>query len=203
MKRRLGSLSLRVVLGAALASTAACSGGDDAPGATPAPAGPTSSSGAATGTPTGAPSAPSTPEVEPASGPDLSQTRLTVRAPQGWELTREGDPFTGQATDGLSSIIVTEIEDFGDGTLSLREQARIALESSAYLQTPSIVDPVEIDGRQWFHISGPMDKVRTIDSFGMSEDGTSYTVSITITRSDSEAERQAVVDAVLASISVA
>lgn len=205
MKSRLGSLTVCAVLTLA----AGCSGGD--PGAGPGASGSEGTSEAtsegtapASEEPTSEPSAePSAPAVEPASGPDLSQRTFTVRAPQGWELTREGDPFTAQATDGLSAISVTEIEDFGDGVLSIDQQAQIALESGPYLQDPKILDPVEIDGREWYHLSGPTDRVRHLDAFGTSEDGTSYSVDISLNRElVTPAQREDVVASVLASISI-
>ncbi len=201
MKHRLGLVTVCAVL---VLASAACSGEDPAPGATGAETGSSAGGGASTA-PSAAPSAeePPTPEVEPASGPDLTQTNLRVRAPQGWELKQEGDPFSGQATDGLSSIFVTEIEDFGDGLLDISEQARIAVQSGPYLQKPKILDPVEIDGREWYHIAGPTDRVRHIDAFGTSEDGVSYSVDISLQRElISAAEREAIVASVLASIEI-
>lgn len=202
MKRSLGSLSVCAVL----VLTPACSGGGDDPApssggtasnpaeSAPAPDGPTDEP---------SPEEPETPEVEPASGPDLTQTNLTVRAPEGWMLTREGDPFSGQATEGLSSIFVTEIEDFGDGLLSTRQQAKIAQDSGAYLIRPKILAPVRIDGREWYHVAGPTDRVRHVDAFGTSEDGLSYSVDISLNRATlTPAQRQELVDSVLASISI-
>ncbi|WP_309648769.1 hypothetical protein [Nocardioides sp.] len=202
MKRSLGSLAGCAVL----VLTSACSGGGDDPapstgstGASPGESAP------AAGEPTTEPSPeePETPEVEPASGPDLTQTNLSVRAPEGWTLTREGDPFSGQASEGLSSIFVTEIEDFGDGVLSIQQQAEIAQNSGSYLMKPKILEPVEIDGREWYHVAGPTDRVRHVDAFGTSEDGLSYSVDIALNRATfSPAQRQELVDAVLASISI-
>lgn len=204
MKSRLGSLTVCAVL----ALTAGCSGDD--PGAGPDVPGSATPSGGASTTdePSSQPSVepsvePSTPSVEPASGPDLSQKTLTVRAPQGWQLTREADPFTAQATDGLSAISVTEIEDFGDGLLSIREQAEIARDSGPYLQDPEILEPVEIDGLEWYHLAGPTDRVRHLDAFGTSVDGTSYSVDISLQRElVTPAQREQVVASVLASISI-
>lgn len=202
MKRSLGSLAVCAVL----VLTSACSGEEDEPG--PSAGGSESVSGesaSASGEPTTepSPSPPAISEVEAASGPDLTQTHLTVRAPEGWELTREGDPFSGQASDGLSAIFVTEIEDFGDGILSLRKQAEIARATGAYLQKPTILDPVEIDGREWYHLAGPTDRIRHVDAFGTSEDGLSYSVDISLNRATfTPAQRQQLVDSVLASINI-
>ncbi|WP_341923713.1 hypothetical protein [Nocardioides psychrotolerans] len=201
MKRSLGSLSLCAVL----ALTSACSGEDDpAPGAggtasTPEESAPSSDEPTAEASP----EQPATPEVEAASGPDLTQTNLSVRAPEGWTLTREGDPFSGQASEGLSSIFVTEIEDLGDGVLSIQQQAEIAQNGGAYLTRPKILDPVEIDGREWYHLAGPTDRIRHLDAFGTSEDGLSYAVDISLNLATfTPAQRQELVDSVLASISI-
>lgn len=201
MKRSLGSLTVCAVL----VLTSACSGGDDpAPGAggtasTPEGSAPSSDEPTAEESP----EEPQTPEVEPATGPDLTQTNLSVRAPEGWTLTREGDPFSGQASEGLSSIFVTEIEDFGDGLLSTRQQAEIAQNAGSYLTKPKILEPVEIDGREWYHVAGPTDRVRHVDAFGTSEDGLSYSVDISLNLATfTPAERQELVDSVLASISI-
>lgn len=208
MKSRLRPLAVCAV-SAVLVLTSACSGEEPEPG--PGATGTGTAGGSATAaTPSGeassapSPEQPSTPEVEPATGPDLTQTNLTVRAPQGWTLKKEGDPFSGQATDGLSAIFVTEIEDFGDGLLDLRTQAQIALDSGPYLQKPKILDPVEIDGRQWYHLSGPMDRVRHVDAYGTSEDGVSYSVDISLNRAlfTTAPQRRALVDSVLASIAI-
>ena len=196
MKSRLGPLAVCAVL----VLTSACSGEDrePRPGVTGSE---TSVDDGATAKPP--PDEPATPEVEPASGPDLTQTTLSVRAPRGWTLTKEGDPFSAQATDGLSSIFVTEIEDFGDGLLDIGEQARIALDSGPYLQEPTVLEPVEIDGREWYHISGPTDRVRHIDAYGTSEAGVSYSVDISLDRATfTPAQRRELVDSVLASVTL-
>lgn len=202
MKRSLGSLAVCALL--VLSSACSGDGDDPAPGAggtVSSPGGSAPASEEPTTEPT--PEEPETPEVEAASGPDLTQTNLSVRAPEGWKLVREGDPFSGQASDGLSSIFVTEIEDFGDGLLSIQQQAEIAQDSGSYLQKPKILEPVEIDGREWYHVAGPTDRVRHVDAFGTSEDGLSYSVDISLNLAAfTPAERQELVDSVLASISI-
>ena len=189
------------VVCAVLVLTTACSGEDSAPG--PGASAPETSAGQSPSSAQPSTEEPTDPVVEPATGPDLTQTTLSVRAPEGWKLAREGDPFSGQATDGLSSIFVTEIEDFGDGLLDIDEQAQIALESGPYLQEPKILEPVEIDGREWYHISGPTDRVRHIDAYGTSEDGVSYSVDISLQRElITAAQRRMIVDSVLASVTI-
>lgn len=203
VSRHLGSLVLAAAL---LLTAAACS--DDAPEEPDATSAPTSDSSSSTPETSAPPTTePPTPTVTPASGLALRQGRLSVRAPEGWKKTPE--PVFGQFSQQadydplLGKLFMGELPDLSGGavTFSIDEQARMSIESGQYRRDPEIVAPVEIDGRQWYHTSGPIDAAQYEDALGTNAGG--YTFKIALTTGVgllSPAEREALLASILATV---
>ncbi len=198
--RRFAAVVALIVL-AALAS--ACSD-DGSPEADPSPSGSSAEAPPTTGEPTSEPptSAPPSATVQPATGPSLDLKYLSVRAPEGWDAyfstasqARADDlPETtnGLAVSGFEAIL-------GSEGLDLRTQAQIAIDSGAYLRRPTIREPVEIAGVSFYRVAGRINKVSHLESFGTTHDGVYVTLDFQLNIDQSAAERQKLIDSVLAS----
>lgn len=198
----LRSLGPATALALVLVLVTGCSD-DDASGESPpstspssseSPPAPTDSSSSDTGTPSPSPS----PSIEPASGPEVRVERFSVRAPRGWKIAPEEDPFTGQAVDGFASIFVGEQPDFGQGQLTLEESARSRLRTAAYSRRPKILDPVTFNGQEWFHIAGQTNETDFSEDFGTVIDGLDLGVYMSFPVDTPAAERRAIAESVMA-----
>lgn len=201
MSRLLGSLVLTAAL---LLTTVSCS--DDNP-AEPEPSGDRSSS--TPSVPTSAPpesTPPPTPSVTPAAGLKMRQGHLVVYAPEGWSMTPEpvNSPISMQAVDDAlqSKLFLGELPDLSGGApVDLDEQARDAVRSGQYLRDPAILEPVELDGVQWYHTGGPIDAASYQDGFGTVAGGFQFTITVTTGIGIlTPAERQDLLEQILASV---
>lgn len=197
MVRNLGpAMVLALVLGLA----SACS--DDEPSTDPGPSQSPASSEASTeptmpsSSDTGTPS----PSVEPAAGATVRLDRLSMRAPEGWDVTKEGDPYSAQVGQAGSSIYIQEFPDFGGGVLSLDQIARTRVRNGPYLREPKILAPVSIVGLDWYHLAGRTNEVTYTEDFGTVVDGLALLVAMSFDSDLPAAERRVIVEQVLASV---
>lgn len=203
MSRHLGSLVLAAVL---LVTVSACS--DDAP-PDPEPSSDGSSGSqepTSPGATTSSPTEPASPSVTPAAGLTVRQGHLSVRAPEGWSKAAEPGMggFSELVVDDVlqSKLFVAELPDLSGGApVSLDEQARAAIRSGAFVQDPEIVDPVELGGVEWYHLSGPIDSAQYQDSFGTVAEGFQFTLTLTTGIGIlTEAEREELLASILATV---
>lgn len=196
----LRSLGPAAVLALVLALASGCS--DDEPPGDPDPTESPTSSESSTGSPTASPTDTSTPSpsAEPAAGVEVRLERLSIRAPEGWEVAPEGDPYSAQVTKGSSNIYVQQLQDFGGGELSVDQLARLRIRNGPYLTSPKILEPVSILGQDWYHLAGQTDEVTYTEDFGTNIDGLALLISMSFNRATSAGEREQVVDSVLASV---
>lgn len=175
---------------------AGCSDADDDPGADPSetPSGSTTAEPSDSGEPSPSESEAS---VDPATGPDLSRERIAMRAPEGWKLDQAPADFLIQAydPDNSSSIILSDLSSVGQP--SLQEQVRAALLSTPQLEE---LDPVEIAGVEWYHLSGRENEFRSLDSYGTVHDGSMAVIDFKFDDEVPAAEQEEITASVLATV---
>ncbi len=196
--RKLGPVA---VLTLALVLVSGCS--DDEPSGDPGESGSPSASESSPEAPesSGATEEPTEePSVDPAEGEEVRVERLAIRAPEGWTVTKEGDPYSAQIGKDINAIYIQELPDFGGGKLSLQEVAETRLRNGPYLREPKIVEPVTVAGQEWYHISGRATETTYAEDFGTVADGLALLVAMSFDRKLPADQRQAVVDEVLASV---
>lgn len=164
------------------------------------------SSAPATADPTQEPTQEPTATVPAATGPELrrnvDQPLLSAHAPQGWELGENGvlgvtasDPDTYDNIVLSEGVALTGHTDPGPIEEQGREELVLKQKRSG---TWTLQEPVIAGGEEMFHIHG--EGSTPTDYFGRYL-STSNGVSITFLWSDSDpADRQAVIDSVLASV---
>lgn len=187
-----------------------CSGDPGSDGG-PEP-GPTSSSAptpSSTG-PSASPSESSPPTASPSStippntGAVLRLAQSSIQVPKGYEVvTNNPRGLVASAYNPVlvSSIGLSEAPDVADGTLTLREQARIA-SRSGYLRNPKFQGLTTVAGQEAFYLAGPIDRVSRIDLFGFVYDGRYIIVDVQVPQQMPDKQRQAIVDATLASLTL-
>lgn len=175
-------------------SVAACGGSDD-PGATE----PTSSA-TTPSAPSSSPTDEPTETVTAATGDLLNLPHASVRVPDGW--TKLGNSLFDQRDagddDSTSLITLGEIESFG-GQVDPDQLARSAIRTSPFPIDPKVLPTVEVDGVEMYHLAGKVDRNAYLEDFGAVVDDTIVSLSFDFETSIAPAERQQVVDAVLAS----
>lgn len=139
----------------------------------------------------------SAPSVEAATGVLVDLDRVRMRAPDGW---RKNDPlstFLLKVDDpsGFSSVSLSDLSAVGE--VSLQQQARTALQSFPRAEA---VEPVEIAGVPWYHITGPQDRYTTVDQFGTIHNGSEAVIEFGFDNEVPEAEQQEIIDSVLATV---
>ena len=159
-----------------------------------------------TSEPTAAPSDPTPSEdptetVQPATGAPLELSNVALRAPKGFAA----DPPDGSnlrfafERDGVQSISLANTQSFNEA-LSLREQARISITSGVYQRQPSIMKPVEFDGVRMYHYGGRISDIEYVEEYGTVYDGSQISVNFRLAATASKAERQQLVESVMASL---
>lgn len=84
--------------------------------------------------------------------------------------------------------------------LSLREQARISIRNNVYAEPPSILEPVEIGGVTMYHYAGKISDNEYVDEYGTIHDGSQVSINFRLAATSSDAERQQLVDSVMATL---
>jgi hypothetical protein len=148
----------------------------------------------------GSPSSSEEPTPEPVVGEEVRVERLAIRAPEGWTVTKEADPYSAQIGKDINAIYIQELPDFGGGKLSLQEVAETRLRNGPYLREPKIMEPVTVAGQEWYHIAGRATDTTYAEDFGTVADGLALLVAMSFDRKLPAGERQQVVDAVLGSV---
>jgi hypothetical protein len=188
-------IAVPALLAVLLAAGTACGGSDD-PGATPsASASPTESSQSTSPDP----SESATSSVEAASGPVLDMPLSSVRIPDGWRVM---DPLVSTQQDGAdddtaSTISLGEIDAFG-GNPSPDELARNVLKTNPFPMDPEVQPTVEIGGVEFYHLAGKVQKLDYLEDFGAVVDDMIVNLTFHFSPEVSPAERQEIVDSVVA-----
>ncbi len=163
--------------------------GDDEP----PPAAPTGSS-------TSADPSPSEPEQtgpEPAAGPEVELGSLTLSFPVGYE-PRETEDLGAELVVGTGSdgerVALGAFEDFSRE--SLDEAVELAITTGLWTRRPKRLDDREVDGVPMYHLSGPTGGGSTIEQFGAEFGG--YDMTFLVSSEGSDADRQLLIDSVLA-----
>ena len=158
--------------------------------------------GAPSDSPSGASSTPSEssePEVEPASGPRVKVGGLSMNLPRGFEpreaAVMGSEIITSSGPDGERLALVSA-ESFNVQTVE--EAISIAVETGNWVRKPKRLEDVYVDNVKMFRISGPSGIGYTEDEFGVEYGG--YDVNLTIASQGSKAERQELIDSILASV---
>ncbi|MCW2852984.1 MAG: hypothetical protein JWM84_2648 [Nocardioides sp.] len=193
--RKLGPVA---VLTLVLVLVSGCSD-DDASG-DPGPSESPSASESSPESTEGSPSTSEEPTPEPVVGEEVRVERLAIRAPEGWTVTKEADPYSAQIGKDINAIYIQELPDFGGGKLSLQEVAETRLRNGPYLREPKIMEPVTVAGQEWYHIAGRATDTTYAEDFGTVADGLALLVAMSFDRKLPAGERQQVVDAVLGSV---
>lgn len=174
--------------------------GDDA--TTPGPAsGTASSSPSPSSSPGASEPEPTEPSVQPATGAQVELGSLTLNLPAGFEpreaSSMGGDLVTASGPDGAARIAFVAAEDFN--RQSLDKAVEFAITTGFWTRKPKRLPDVEVDGVTMYHLSGPSGAGFTDVQFGTEHGG--YDTSLTISASGSAAERQHLIDSILATAS--
>ena len=187
--------------GALALTLTACGGNDSAddPGPTPT----TSSAGDASSEPTSPGSSPSAsdpfPGVTPASGKQLRQGPVSIHLPPHYEIDRTYTHIVN-ANDIMAGDQVTFAWLSSFAGSSLDGAARSVLRSQSYGHKPERKPDVTIAGTPFFHFSGRLDSEFYVDKYGaMVRD---HLVEITFQMHSKPAQRQKVVESVMASLEI-
>jgi len=101
------------------------------------------------------PPSPTGPAVPAAGGPKVTLTRFTARAPAGWRLDHS---FEREIVFASDRHFVNELS-YGDTSIypgtSLARAERIVARNDGWSGSPKAGPRVTLDGRTFFHLSGP------------------------------------------------
>lgn len=190
-------IAVSALLAVLLSAGTACGGSDD-PGATPSASvtSPTESTSESTSPD---PTESATTSVEPATGPALDMKLSSVRIPDGWRVMDSlvSTQQDGADNDTASTVSLGEIDAFG-GTPSADELARNVLETNPFPMDPEVQPTVEIDGVEFYHLAGKVQKLDYLEDFGAVVDDRIVNLTFHFSPEISPAERQEIVDSVLA-----
>lgn len=174
-------------------------GNDDA-SADPSP-GPSSSTTVESPTPTDEATDEPTSTVAPATGPLMDIPLASVRAPEGWKILPKivpGQVDVGNAKDySFSTIGLSQIVSY-DRSLTADQLADQWFDASFYPLDPKKQPLTEIDGVEFFHLAGKVQKRLYLEEFGTQADGKLVTLGFSFSPEVTPEERQEVIDSVLA-----
>jgi hypothetical protein len=152
-------------------------------------------------TDTDEPTETSSPTVPPATGGLLELSNVSVRVPEGFQPDPPALSYLRFAFEqgGIQSIALGNTPAVNED-LSLREQARISIRNNVYSQQPSIQDPVEIGGITMYHYAGQISDNEYVVEYGAIHEGSQVSVNFRLAATSSDAERQQLVDSVMATL---
>lgn len=165
----------------------------------------TSSVPTSTDSPTSTPSSPASSasvpssEARPATGPVLRGASFSLRAPEGWTVAAPISDFVRLASgpDGGSDILVGFLEAGDDATVdSLEQVATVVWRGNG---RPKTLPRIEVDGVELYHLRGLSTTDTPLDEYGTRAGDLAFSVSFDLPLA-SPAERQEVIDSVLASL---
>ena len=141
------------------------------------------------------------PTVPPATGKLLKLSNVSVHVPEGFQPDPPNLSYLRFAFEegGIQSIALGNTPAVNEA-LSLREQARISIRNNVYDQQPSILEPVEAGGVTMYHYAGQINDNEYVDEYGAIYDGSQVSVNFRLAATSSDAERQELVDSVMASL---
>ncbi len=198
MRARTDLAATVVTCALALALTAC---GDDGPAARTGPASATASD-SPTQSPTGSSTEPPTgsPTVTPAAGPLLKMEVAEVNAPTGWEHEDQLVPLEDGARKSGQRMSLTETPAFGSTLEQIAKIQRQGFDDKVLKR----LDDTEIDGVPVFHLLDPGPhgsyEFTTEESFTAVYRDKVITVLFQLDRDVPKAERQRIVDEVLATV---
>ena len=162
-------------------------------GGSPEPTESTGSTGSTENTPT-------SPVVEPASGPLLKLDQSTVHAPAGWELGSDlgfavaaDDPAPGS----VNSVFMANGPNLARGDLD--RMVKAYLDSVTTDLLPTRQPDTLLAGQPAYFLMGPVDKDRSTFVYGAANGGADAQLIIDLDRTMPADQQQAVVASVLAS----
>ncbi len=196
------SIRLGIVLPSVLAAVLALAGCGDDPSEGPdaEPTGQSSSSAPSESPPESTPAAEPTPTVAPAAGDPMELSNVAVRAPKGFVVDPPNMSYLRFAFErgGVQSIALANTPAIN--VLPLRKQAVISIRSHVYSTLPTIVEPVEIGGVEMYHYAGQVNDNEYVEEYGAIYDGSQISLNFLLSPTMPEAERQELVDSVLATL---
>lgn len=206
VRRRLGTAAVVLVV----LATAGCGDDDPETGEGPDPSPPASSPGQSPGqspsqspgSPTSDPTAPSDPAVSPADGPLLALDHVSVRVP---DTFREEPPsnLLLVAEDPRTGVFIALSDTLQIGRpYSLDEQARARVRSALTIEPPEIQEPVTVAGEPMYHLSGPFERGSRMDEYGVALPAANIFIRFVTPDDLPEAQRQELIDSVLATLTL-
>lgn len=178
--------------------------GDD--GAAPEDPGPSPAPGSAsTGSADAGPTGPTGASVPPADGVRLELPAISVHAVAGWEVDamQTDSSVSATSTDQLgNSVSLSQVPDPADGRLGLRRAAELSIDAALWLQRPRILEPVELDGVEVYHVSGRVSTAQLVEEFGATVDGQGVSVQILLHDQVPAKERREIVRSILATVEI-
>lgn len=183
-----------VLAAATLLLAAGCGGSDGSSDGSGAPTDPATSASTSTS------SSPSTsaPTVAAATGPLLDMPRASLHAPDTWRLRKKLVTFSVSAGDpqSVSLVQLGDLDATNDASLAV--QAHNA--TRGYAGTPpKVLAPVTIDGVPCYHVAGQTTKLSYVEAFGAIHNDGMVSVQMTFSSEIKPAERQQLIDSMLAS----
>jgi len=133
----------------------------------------------------------------------LRLSNSSIQVPEGYKVVSnnpKGLVALAYNASLVSSIGLTDGPAINDA-LTLRERAQTE-GTSGYLLTPEFQGVTTVAGQDAYYVAGPIDSVSRIDLFGFVYDGNSIDVRIQVPQQMPEEQRQAIVDATLASLTL-
>ena len=124
-------------------------------------------------------------------------SHASVNAPDGWRREKKSFDFSLEATDPDSIGILQFTDLDASGTASLAEQVKFI--AKTYTPPLKVMKPVEIDGVDFYHLAGRSSRYTYAEAFGTIYHGGQVALSMNFPTDLKPAERQEVVDSVLAS----
>jgi hypothetical protein len=154
-------------------------------------------SGAAT--PTTTPSATSSiPTIHPAHGRKISLVALTARTLDGYDSDNSlAKEIVFSSSQDLGQDITFSDVTVYPGTTNA-DAARLTVKNSSWDPKPRTTTPVNIDGEQWYHLTGPVGHGKHLEDYGTVHRSRLVRISFELTGPASK--RQSIVDAVLATV---
>jgi hypothetical protein len=196
VRTRSGVAAAAAVLTLLLAS---CSDSDEPSGAAP-DAGASESPESPEEQPTETGPTETTPAVEPATGPAIGVKGLEVRAPADWITT---EPLAIQQSAGPPDVIGSMISVFRFPNSGLFTVDELGDEEVSDMGARSRRrDDVELDGEQFYHLTGTLEPGLYAERFGTIAGDDRLSVQFEFGNGQGRAERDEIIQSVLATVQV-
>jgi hypothetical protein len=138
--------------------------------------------------------------VAAATGPVLEQPLLSLRMPEGWELDENQASFLSSGNSGdlaLGNMGLSQLPSANPA--STIDDVERAMIDSRFQGQGSVLPRVEVAGVEMVHVAGPSG-MRVDEAYGALVDGQIVNIVISLRPEIPEAERRAIIDSVLASV---